>query len=177
MNGLLAFLLRHGSGLLRDGAEIFIGQALIRAVTRRLKGIIAFYAVLAVFLLAALVFFYVLLYRFLAQRLDDVSAAAIVCGANLLLVGLMLVGKAFYRPKRVIAASPLAELVRSQVEGLGTKDANFDAGLAIGSQIGQQLRKATPVIVLAAGVLGLVIGLRPQVLGLFSRKEPPAKKG
>jgi hypothetical protein len=87
----------------------------------------------------------------------------------------MLVGKALFRPKRVVPRSPLAELVRSQAEGVGTKDANFDAGLAIGSQIGQQLRKATPVVVLAAGVLGLVIGLRPQVLGLFSRKEPRNK--
>jgi hypothetical protein len=30
--------------------------------------------------------------------------------------------------------------------------------------------------VLAAVVLGLVIGVHPQILGLFRRKEPPAKK-
>ena len=77
MNSLLAFLLRNGVGLLRDGAEVLIGQALIRAVTQKLKGLIIFYAVLAVFAMAALVFLYVLLYRFVAQRLDDVSAAAI----------------------------------------------------------------------------------------------------
>jgi hypothetical protein len=176
MSSLWALLLRHGSGILKDGFEILIGQALVRAVTQRLKGILAFYAVLAVFGLAALVFFYVLLYRFLAVRLDDVSAAAILCGTNLLLIVLMLAGKALYRPKRVIAASPLAELIKSQIEGLGTSDVNFDAGIAIGNRIGKRIRKATPQIALAALVLGLVIGVRPQILGLFRRKEPPAKK-
>jgi len=177
MNGLLAFLLRHGSGILRDGAEILIGQAFIRAVTQRLKGVLAFYAVLMMFALAALVFFYVLLYRFLCLRLDSVSAAAILSGANLLLILAMLAGRAIFRPKPVIAASPLAELIRSRVGGLETKDMNFDAGIAIGSQIGNHIRKATPQIALAALVLGLVIGVRPQILGLFRRKEPPAKKG
>jgi len=176
MNSLLAFLLRHAGGLLKDGAEILIGQALIRAVTQRLKGIIAFYAVLAIFALAALVFFYVMLYRWLALRLDDVSAAAIVCGADLLFIALMLVGRALFRPKPIVTASPLAELIRSQVEGSGTKDMNFDAGIAIGNRIGRHIRKATPQIALAAVVLGLVIGARPQILGLFRRKEPPAKK-
>ena len=175
MNSLLAFLLRQGGGILKDAAEILIGQALIGAVTQRLKGILAFYSVLAVFALAALVFFYVLIYRFLSSRLDDVSAAAILCGANLLLIALMFAGRALFRPKPVTVTSPLAELIKSQVEGLGSSDVNFDAGLAIGHQIGKHIRKATPQIALAAVVLGLVIGVRPQVLGLFRRKERPAK--
>jgi hypothetical protein len=178
MNSLMGFLLRQGSGILKDGAEILIGQALVRAVTQRLKGVVAFYAILAVFALAALVFLYVLLYRFLSLWLGDVSAAAILCGANLLLAALMLVGKALYRPKPVIAASPLAELIKSQAGGLGRGDIDFDAGIAIGQQIGRHIRKATPHIALAAIVLGLAIGARPQILGLFRRKgPPPAKKG
>jgi len=178
MSGLIAFLLRNGSGLIRDGAEILIGQALIRAVTQRLKGLLLFYAVLAVFALAALVFLYVLIYRFLSLRLDDVSAAAILCGANLALIALMLIGRALFKPKRVITASPLVELIKSQAGQLGAdiKDKDLEAGLAIGAEIGRHLRKATPQIALAAAVLGLVIGIRPQILGLFRRREPPAKK-
>ena len=178
MNSLLGVLLRQGSGILKDGVEILIGQALVRAVAQRLKGVVAFYTVLAVFALAALVFFYVLLYRFLSLRLGDIGAAAILCGANLLLAVLMLAGKALYRPKPVIAASPLAELIKSQAGGLGAGDIDFDAGIAIGQQIGKHIRKATPHIALAAIVLGLAIGARPQILGLFRRKgPPPAKKG
>jgi hypothetical protein len=178
MNSLLAFLLRNGAGLLKDGPEILISQALIRTVTQRLKGFIAFYAVVAVFALAALVFLYVLLYRLLASRLDDVSAAAILCGANLLLIVLIVAGRAVFRPRPVAAsaASPIVELLKTHAEGLGGKDMNFDAGIAIGNQIGRHIRKATPQIALAAVVLGLVIGIRPQILGLFRRREPPAKK-
>jgi len=178
MTSLLAFLLRNGSGLIRDGAEILIGQALIRAVTQRLKGLLLFYAVLAVFALAALVFLYVLIYRFLSLRLDDISAAAILCGANLALIVLMLAGRALFKPKPVVTASPLVELIKSQAGQLGAdiKDKDFEAGLAIGAEMGRRLRKATPQIALAAAVLGLVIGIRPQILGLFRRREPPAKK-
>jgi hypothetical protein len=177
MSGLLAFLLRNSGGLIREGAEILIGQALIRAVTQRLKGFLLFYAVLGMFALAALVFLYVLIYRWLSLRLDDVSAAAIMLGANLILIALMLAARAIFRPRPVIAASPLAELIKSQLEHLGAEveDKDFQAGLAVGAEIGRHLRKATPQIVLAAAVLGLVIGIRPQILGLFSRERPPKK--
>lgn len=178
MSGLIAFLLRGGGGLIKDGAEILIGQAVVRAVTQRLKGFLLFYAVIAILALAALIFLYVLIYRVLSSRLDDISAAAILVGANLLLIGLMLAGKAIFKPRRVITASPLAELIKSQVEQLGAevKDKDLEAGLAIGAEIGHRLRRATPQIALAAGVLGLVIGIRPQILGLFTRRDPPAKK-
>ena len=178
MSGLIAFLLRNGSGLIKDGAELLIGQALIRAVTQRLKGFLLFYAVIAVFALTTVVFLYVLIYRFLSSRLDDISAAAILCGANLLLIGAMLAARAILRPKPVAAASPLAGLFRSQAAQLDAevKDKDFEAGLAIGAEIGRHLRKATPQIALAAAVLGLVIGIRPQLLGLFTHREPPANK-
>ena len=178
MSGLLGFLLRNGSGLLKDSAEVLIGQALVRAVTQRLKGILLFYSVIAVFALAALIFLYVLIYRILSSRFDDISAAAILVGANLLLIGLMLAAKALFKPRKpVTSASPLAELIRSQAEHFGAdlKDKDFEAGLAIGAEIGHRLRKATPQIALAAAVLGLVIGIRPQILGLFSRRDRSAK--
>jgi hypothetical protein len=176
MNSLLAFLLRNGAGLLKDGVEVLIGQALIKAVTQRLKGLIVFYAVIATFALAALVFLYVLLYRLVASRLGDISAAAILCGANLLLILLAVAARAVFRPKPIAAsaASPVVQLLKAHTEGLGGKDLNFDAGIAIGNQIGRHIRKATPQIALAAVVLGLVIGARPQILGLFRRREPPA---
>ena len=178
MSGLLGFLLRNGSGLLKDGAEILIGQALVRAGTQRLKGILLFYSIIAVLALAALIFLYVLIYRVLSSRLDDISAAAIMVGANLLLIGLMLAGKAIFKPRQpMVTASPLAEQIRSQAGHLGAelKDKELEAGLAIGSDIGHRLRKATPQIALAAAVVGLVIGIRPQILGLFSRRDPSPK--
>jgi hypothetical protein len=166
MSGLLGFLLRNGGGLIKEGAEVLIGQALIRAITQRLKGILLFYAVIVVLALAALVFFFVLLYRWLSLRFDDVSAAAILLGANLLLIGLMLAARAIFKPRRPVISQHL---------GAELKDEDFDAGLAIGSAVGKRLRKATPQIALAAAVLGLVIGIRPQILGLFSRRDRRAK--
>jgi len=178
MSGLLGFLLRNGSGLIKDGAEMLIGQALVRTVTERLKGILLFYAAIFVLALASLIFFYVLVYRLLAARLDDVSAAAILLGANLVLIGLMFAGRAIFKPKPVVTASPLVEMLKSQAEhiGVAVKDEHFEAGLALGSEIGHRLRKATPQIALGAAVLGLVIGIRPQILGLFSRRDKNADK-
>ena len=174
MNSLVAFLLRNGAGLMRESAEIFIGQALVRAAGQKLKGILAFYAVLAVLAVAAVAFFYVLLYRCLSSWLNELDAAAILCGGNLLLIALMIAGRAVFRPKApVVAHSPLVELIKSQAAGLNVKDANFGAGIAIGNRIGQHVRKAAPQIAIAAAVIGLVIGVRPQVLGLFRRREPP----
>src|SRR6185312_17129947 len=114
MSGLLGFLLRNGGDLLKDGAEVLIGQALVRAVTQRLKGILLFYSVIAILAVTTLIFLYVLLYQALSSRLDHVSAAAIVVGANLLLIGLMLAAKAIFKPKPVVSASPVAEIIKSQ---------------------------------------------------------------
>jgi 4-amino-4-deoxy-L-arabinose transferase-like glycosyltransferase len=177
MKDLLAFLLRNGSGLVKDGVEMLIGQALVRIVTERLKGILLFYAGITVFALAALIFFYVLIYRLLAMRLDDTSAAAILLGANLVLIGLMFAGKAMFRRKPAVTASPLVEMLKLRAEhiGVAVKDEHFEAGLALGTEFGHRLRKATPQIALAAAVLGLVIGIRPQILGLFSRRDPPPR--
>jgi len=173
MSGLLMFLLRNGGGVLKEGAELFIGQALARAATQRLKNLLAFYTVLAIFALAALVFFYVLLYRWLSVWTNEQSAAAILCGTNLLLIAAMLAGRALFRPKAPITSgSPILNLVKSHSRGLSTKDVNFDAGIEIGREIGKHVRKAAPQIALGAAILGFVIGVRPQILGLFRRREP-----
>jgi hypothetical protein len=178
MSGLLSFLLRSGGGILRESAEMFIGRALMRNAVRRLVGLVALYAALAVFALAALAFFYVLLYRWLSVRLGEESAAAILSGANLLVIALILIGRALFRqrtPKGL--TSPLGDLTKSHVSGLGTGglgtgNADLEAGIAIGSQIGRQIRKAAPEIALVAALAGLIIGVRPQILGMFRRRGP-----
>jgi hypothetical protein len=177
MNGIIAFLVRYAGRLLRDGAEILIGQALIRTVTRRLRGLLLFYAALSGFSLAAIVFLYVLIYRWLSLRMGEIDAAAILCGANLLLVALMLVGRALFRTRHVAPVSPLAELIRAQASHLGIdpKNGHFEAGLAAGAELGRNLRKATPQIALTAALLGLLIGLRPQLLTLLAGLDRPAK--
>jgi hypothetical protein len=173
MSGLLSFLLRNGSGLLRESAEVFIGQALVRAGTRKLKGILLFYAVLSVFALAALAFFYVLLYRWLALHMDDAPAAGIMCGANLAMIALMLVGRAVIKPRaRTLSSSPVLEMIKSRAEGIGASAGTFEAGMAIGSQIGKTIRKSAPKIAVGAAILGLLIGVRPQMFGLFRRRQP-----
>jgi hypothetical protein len=176
MNSLLSFLLRSGGGVLRESAEVFLGQVLVTAATQRLKGFLLFYSVLSVFALATVAFLYVLLYRWLSLFVGDVGAAAIVCGGNLALIAFMLAGRAVIKPKAsAVPNSPILEMLKAHTGGAAASSSNFSAGMEIGSQIGKHVRKAAPQIAIAAAVVGLVIGLRPQVLGLFSRREPPRK--
>jgi hypothetical protein len=174
---------RNGAGVFRDSAELFIGQALVRAATQRLKGILIFYAVLSIFAIASLAFFYVLLYRWLASEVGDTIAAAILFGINLFMIAAMLMGRALMQSKAPASpVSPILELIKSQAGtlksragGLKSEGGHFDAGLEIGSRIGGHVRKAAPRIALAAAVLGLVVGLRPQLLGLFRGRQTPPK--
>ncbi len=98
---------------------------------QRLKGISPFYAVVAVFAVAALVFLYVLLYRFLASRLDDISAAAILCGANLLLIALVVRGTGDFQAKasrgerRFADRSSCMKITGRGIFGVELKDMNF----------------------------------------------------
>ena len=172
MSRLLSFLLRSGAGILRESAEVYIGRALVRRAVQSLLGFVLFYGALAIFALAALAFFYVLIYRGLSSRLGDESAAAILSGANLLLIASILLGRALLRrrPKQSLN-SPLGGLARSLTEGLESDDVDFETGLAIGQQIGQRIRKAAPEIALAAALLGLIIGFRPQILGGLRRRK------
>ncbi len=172
MSGLLSFLLRSGAGILRESAEAYIGRALIRRAVQSLVGLILFYGALTIFALAALAFFYLLLYRWLSALLGDVNAAAILTGANLLLIVLIILGRAVFRrrPKQSLN-SPLEGLARSMTDGLEAGEVDFETGLAIGKQIGRRIRKAAPEIALAAALLGVIIGLRPQILGGLRRRK------
>jgi hypothetical protein len=192
MSGVLSFLLRNGASLLRESAELFIGQALVRSATRRLKGILIFYAALSILALAALAFFYVLLYLWLASMLGDIAGAAIMFGANLFLIAAMLIGRTLMQSKApAMPASPILQMIKAQsgalksragksalvkparAGSLATGGGPFAAGMEIGSRIGGHLRKAAPRVALGAVVLGLVIGLRPQLLGFLRRGKRP----
>jgi len=156
MNGLISLLLREGLGA-------FVGGRILREGIRRLVGLIAFYVVIAILSLATLVFLYVLAYRWLSDDLGEQSAAAILAGGNLLLMGLALLVRSATRHK----ARPPAT---------GSGNAGFDAGLALGRSLSRELRKAAPLVALAAAVIGLVIGARPEVLEAF-RKRPAKARG
>jgi hypothetical protein len=167
MNGLLSFLLRSGGGILRESAEMFISQALVRAATQRLKGILFFYGAMLVFALASLMFFYVLLYRWLSQMVGDIAAAAILLGVNLLLIAIMLLARSIVSARTPARPnSPLVDMIKSHVEGAGAPNGSFSAGMEIGGRIGEQVRKAAPQIAVGAAVLGLAVSL-------LYRRQPP----
>ena len=167
MNSLLSLLLRSGGDILRDSAELFIGKALVRAATQRLKGILFFYATLSLFALASLTFFYILIYRGVALLIGDVGAAAVLFGANLLVIVVMLVARAILKARApATPVSPVLDLIKAQVATASA--GNFGAGMQIGDQIGKAIRKATPQIAIAAVVVGLAISL-------LRRRQPPAK--
>jgi hypothetical protein len=157
MNKLAAMLVREGLGRVAGNQ--------IRKSLRKLVAIIVYYAIMAVLALAALAFLYVLIYAWLAQAIDPESAAAILVGANLLAIGLMLIARAALRRRRphapLIVNAPIA-------------DPAMQAGIALGQNIGRKLRQVTPQIVIAAAVIGLIIGARPGVLRLFRRS--PARQ-
>ncbi len=167
MNALLSYLLRSGGGILRESAELLISQALVRAATQKLRGILLFYGALSVFALASLMFFYVLLYRWLSQMVGDIGAAAILLGVNLLLIAIMLLARSIVSARTPARSnSPLAEMIKSHAEGMGASSGSFSAGMEIGGQIGEQVRKAAPQIAIAAAVLGLAVSL-------LYRRQPP----
>src|SRR5476649_458438 len=93
MNALLSFLVKSGGGLLRESAEAYLGGVLVRKTIQELVRALIVYALVGIFSLAALVFLYVFLDRWLAARLGDESAAAILCGANLIVVALVFFGR------------------------------------------------------------------------------------
>ncbi len=151
MKGLISLLLRE-----RVGA--YVGRHVLRQMLNRVIGTIVFYAVLAVLALAALAFLYVLIDRWLAAEFDQESAAAILVGGNLVLIALALLGRRLSRPGSG----------RSSVIGLSKPD--LDAGIALGQRLAKELRKAAPGMALAAAVIGLAIGARPEVLQLLRRR-------
>jgi len=165
-------MMRLLSLLIREGTELLLMTELRRA-QKRFAALIALYAAVGVLGAAALGFFYLLLYRLLAERLDDVRAAAILCGGNLLLIAALFAVRGLGRSRRRSVAatgrSPADDPVQSMLD-LG--ESALDAGIALGRQLDQKARKAAPAIVLGVAVIGLIIGARPQILSVFRRARP-----
>jgi hypothetical protein len=171
MNKLLGFVLSEGLSV--------VARNQIRKSVRKLTGLVVYYAIVMLLGLAALAFLYVLIYDWLSRLTGPQSAAAILCGSNLLIVFLMLVirkivtGKTAKRP-------PSPALLASLAANPAMVDPALAAGVEIGREIRARLRKATPGIVLAAAAIGLIVGLRPRIVtGLFRAKSnarPPAAK-
>ncbi len=145
-----------------------------RRVIRRMAITAAIYLVVGVLALAALAFLYVLIYRLLSEQLGGDGAAAILVGGNLLLIGLILGVRALLSRggsgRRGTRASLPAGMTAG-VKDLG--QSGFEAGMALGSRLGAKVRRAAPEIALTAGIIGLIVGLRPGVLSLFRRHTPP----
>jgi hypothetical protein len=141
----------------------------VHEAIRRAAVSIALYAAAGLFALAALAFAYVVAYDLMAPRVGDWQAAAILVGVNLLIVLIILAARSgmVKGGRRKPSRPPLG----LSAPATAATAAGLDAGLALGGKIGGKIREAAPQIVLAAGVLGLLIGLRPQLLGLFQRKD------
>ena len=84
--------------LLRDGLAVAAGNQ-IRKSIRRMGGSWRITPWVAVFALAALAFLYVLIYDWLAQRLDPLSAAGILFAGNLLVAIVMIVARRLSKPR------------------------------------------------------------------------------
>jgi len=167
MNALLSFLMKSGGGVLLESVEAYIGGVLVRRTMQRIARATVIYAIVGVLSLAALIFLYVFSYLWLAARLDGQRAAAILFGANLLLIALVLLGKWVSGRQRQPPARP-AGILDGLREGKPLLDPeSLEAGMALGSEIGNRLRKAAPEIALVAGIVGLIIGARPEILNLF----------
>ena len=170
MIGLLLSLVRTGLGMVVEGA-------LIKEVVRRAISAVILYVVIGVFAIAAFVFAYVFLYRLLAVRIGDEGAAAALCGGNLLIIALILIGRAVLRSRRrpAVAPNPVlgALMGGAAMAGGPGLEAGMEIGRRVGARVRRGVRKAAPGMAIGAALLGLVIGLRPQILGIFRSKTPP----
>jgi len=157
--------------LIKEGMELLVAAELRRA-RKRLATFMALATVLGVLGAAALSFFYLLLYRLLSERLDDIRAAAILCGGNLVLIALVIAVRALTRGR---GSGPSGRSLTgdSAQSALDLSESALDAGIALGQELNERARKAAPTIVLVAALVGIVIGLRPQILTIFRRA--PAK--
>ncbi len=132
----------------------------------------ALYLAAGVFGVAGLASAHVLAYRLLGESIgDDAKAAAILVGADLFVVLLILAARAIYLRKE--RPGPLSiSGTRPSKEAASLTKAGLEAGIALGGQIREKARKSTPKIALIAGVAGLILGLRPELLGLLRRRPP-----
>jgi len=135
--------------LIKEGLALFISRDLIRRSVRRIILSIIFYTILSLFAAAVIVFLYVFLDRWLSQFLGATSAAAIICGGNLAVIGLALIIRALSRPQPAPQARSIA----------AAANPNFDAGIAIGRNLSKSLKKAAPEIAIAAAIAGIIFGI------------------
>ena len=168
MSGLLSFLIKSGGGLLRESAEAYIGGVLVRKTIHELVRAAIVYILVGVFSTIALVFLYIFLYQWLSSRLDGMSAAAILCGANLLMIAAVLLAQWLRKNRAKLEPRASGGGLLGSLQGHPLLDPdNLDAGIAMGMEVGKKLRKAAPQIALAAGIIGLIVGVRPELLNLF----------
>jgi hypothetical protein len=165
MNALIVFLLQLG------------GDLLVRRTVRHMAGAAALYGMIAVLALASFVFLHMFLYGWLATMLDAPSAAAILCGVNLLAIALILFARwlsGLRRRPRPVAGGAEA-LLQSLMSGGPPIEGDLESALAIGVEAGQRLRKAAPQIALAAGLIGIILGARPEILEIFGARKRPRR--
>lgn len=150
-------------GLISELAASFVAKEVRQTLDKVIAAAVA-YLVIAVLGLIALAFVYVLAFEWLAESLGGKSAAAILIGVNLVLIGLVLAIHALSGRRRRSSPS-------SPAPSLGLEQAGLEAGLALGSEIGAKLRKATPQIVFAAAMVGFIVGIRPEILTILTRRK------
>jgi hypothetical protein len=148
--------------LLREWAIVAIGREIATRTLRRASEAALLFVLLTILSVAAVVFFYLFAYRWLSARLDGESAAAILCGANLLLIGIILGVRA------ISAALTRGEAKReasAELRGL------MDIGLGLE----ERLREKAPTAALVAMIVGLAIGARPELLDIFKPSGKPKR--
>jgi hypothetical protein len=176
MNGLISFLMKSGGGLLRESAEAYIGGVLVRKTIHELVRAAIVYILIGAFSLVAVIFLYIFLYQWLADRLDGKSAAAILCGANLVMIAVVLLVQWLRKNRTKLEPRASAGGLLGNLQGHPLLDPdNLDAGIAMGMEVGKKLRKAAPQIALAAGIIGLIVGVRPELLNLLGGRDGKPK--
>lgn len=137
--------------LIKEGLALFISRDLIRRNVRRIILSLIFYTILFLFSLVAIAFLYVFLDRWLSQSLGATSAAAILCGGNLAVIGVALIVRSLSRRRPAPQAGSIAARAAA--------NPNFDAGMAIGRNLAASLKKAAPEIAVAAAIAGVIYGI------------------
>lgn len=96
MSGLILSILKEAASLLIQG------QAAKRTVQHGI-GTIVFYCVVGSFGVAALIFFYIGLYRVIADSTSAEAAAGILCAGNLVVIGVLLLGRSIAQGRKAPA--------------------------------------------------------------------------
>ena len=139
-----------------------IGQAVAgaaRPAGRKIFGIAILYGVVAILALATLAFLYVALDLLIAQQVGDLWAAVILAGVNLALIGVILVWRAIVRARRREAARHAKQ-----------ESAEMALTVALARMADGMFRKGATGLTLGALLVGLVVGVFPEIFG--KRRKP-----